>query len=625
MDVTAQERENSVRRTIGERGERARSKGETVSSEPMEHAPLLGSRSNGAVDDVEAGSPGGLHPSAKRQSRGMFQRAAVLSVAATLVLFGLVAMVSVRGERSFGVSTLGEEEFDARDDVDLDFVEDMDGGGSEGRWSGGGSGAIDAESAARAWDDAAPESQPSEARTETRTTVNEESDHSDTGGENTGASDDPTPWTNAPEETQAPEQGASEGSDANDGDEQSSSGDVSPSPTVGDAEPTGEPAPTATDTSPEWLPAPTQTAVVKATHGPNEWTFVSPNPKKQKLLRFSPCASPEEAFAQWTTTRLRDDCVVDTDNCQYCVWVNMFDSEYRMNDVVSLRGDNYKLTSHSILMRPEFIGTVLHRMLAQKPKGHDGGIRWGVDEREEAKYNYNFVKDAVGRMECAAPEADTLLLHMRAGDYVNDATKSQNSIDSAVDRMRNYVSTRPDIRRIEISAVLHFGMPDPDDAIYKDHPFQVLKSVDGEAVYAVNDDVLRKNGYAFTKMYEAAKLTGLSVEFSSHDDPDDDMCRYAKACHFMSATRTQGEADTLGTEFNRVSFGDLVGDLHLQLATCPQQRTLAESLEESWRSEGFGDAVDAYNSLGGDPRDTAATQGSGQLGERHWWSGRARR
>ena len=102
MDVTAEERENSVRCTIGERGERARSKGETVSSEPMEHAPLLGSRSNGAVDDVEAGSPGGLHPSAKRQSRGMFQRAAVLSVAATLVLFGLVAMVSVRGERSFG-------------------------------------------------------------------------------------------------------------------------------------------------------------------------------------------------------------------------------------------------------------------------------------------------------------------------------------------------------------------------------------------------------------------------------------------------------------------------------------------------------------------------------------------
>ena len=380
------------------------------------------------------------------------------------------------------------------------------------------------------------------------------------------------------------------------------------------------PAAPAADSGGDWLPAPQQVGAVKATHGPNAWTFVSPNPKKQKLLRFSPCASPEEAYSQWTTSRLRDDCVVDVDNCQYCVWVNMFDSEYRINDVVSLRGDNYKLTSHSILMRPEFIGTILHRMLAQKPKGADGGIRWGKDEREEAKYNYNFVKDAVSKMECAAPEADTLLLHMRAGDYVNDAQKSSTSIDSAIDRMRAYVSRRPDIRKIEISAVLHFGMPDPDDDIYKDHPFQVLKSVDGEAVYAVNDDVLRKNGYAFAKMYEAAKLTGLNVEFSSHDDPDDDMCRYAKACHFMSATRTQEEAGVLGTEFNRVSFGDLVGDLHLQLATCPPQRTLAESLEESWRAEGFGSAVDAYNELGGDPMAMNDGQGTGELGAKHWWS-----
>ena len=122
-------------------------------------------------------------------------------------------------------------------------------------------------------------------------------------------------------------------------------------------------------------------------------------------------------------------------------------------------------------------------------------------------------------------------------------------------------------------------------------------------------------------MYEAAKLTGLNVEFSSHDDPDDDMCRYAKACHFMSATRTQQEADVLGTEFNRVSFGDLVGDLHLQLATCPPQRTLAESLEESWRAEGFGSAVDAYNQLGGDPMAVNdGGQGTGELGGKHWWS-----
>ena len=574
-------------------------------SDPTESAPLLGDRPNAGAD-LEAGSS--IDPRVerqKRQSRGMLHRAAVLSVAATLVLFGCVAMASVRGERSLAASKLGDE-YDSREDVDLDFVAEFDGDAPGGGI--GGSEVSDPESAARAWDDAAPESQPVAT-----TAADSEEETDPLAAWNDGASD-PTPWKNVPE---GGEQGAGAAAEGGTSDEAAESdgrsdGDWFQTPTE-----EATPAAPAADSG-GWLPAPQQVGAVKATHGPNAWTFVSPNPKKQKLLRFSPCASPEEAYSQWTTSRLRDDCVVDVDNCQYCVWVNMFDSEYRINDVVSLRGDNYKLTSHSILMRPEFIGTILHRMLAQKPKGADGGIRWGKDEREEAKYNYNFVKDAVSKMECAAPEADTLLLHMRAGDYVNDAQKSSTSIDSAIDRMRAYVSRRPDIRKIEISAVLHFGMPDPDDDIYKDHPFQVLKSVDGEAVYAVNDDVLRKNGYAFAKMYEAAKLTGLNVEFSSHDDPDDDMCRYAKACHFMSATRKQEEADVLGTEFNRVSFGDLVGDLHLQLATCPPQRTLAESLEESWRAEGFGSAVDAYNELGGDPMAMNDGQGTGELGAKHW-------
>ena len=577
-------------------------------SDPTESAPLLGDRPNAGAD-LEAGSS--IDPRVerqKRQSRGMLHRAAVLSVAATLVLFGCVAMASVRGERSLAASKLGDE-YDSREDVDLDFVEEFDGDVLDGGI--GGSEVSDPGSAARAWDDAAPESQP------VATTAADSEDETDPLAAWNDGVKDPTPWKNVPEGGEqgagAAEGGASDEAAESDG---RSDGDWFQSPTTEEA----TPATAAADSDSGWLPAPQQVGAVKATHGPNAWTYVSPNPKKQKLLRFSPCASPEEAYSQWTTSRLRDDCVVDVDNCQYCVWVNMFDSEYRMNDVVSLRGDNYKLTSHSILMRPEFIGTILHRMLAQKPKGADGGIRWGKDEREEAKYNYNFVKDAVSKMECAAPEADTLLLHMRAGDYVNDAQKSSTSIDSAIDRMRAYVSRRPDIRKIEISAVLHFGMPDPDDDIYKDHPFQVLKSVDGEAVYAVNDDVLRKNGYAFAKMYEAAKLTGLNVEFSSHDDPDDDMCRYAKACHFMSATRTQEEAGVLGTEFNRVSFGDLVGDLHLQLATCPPQRTLAESLEESWRAEGFGSAVDAYNELGGDPMAMNDGQGTGELGAKHWWS-----
>ena len=411
----------------------------------------------------------------------MFRRAAVLSVAATLVLFGCVAMASVRGERSLAASKL--EMSTTREDVDLDFVEEFDGDALDGGI--GGSEVSDPRSAARAWDDAAPESQPVAT-----TAADSEEETDPLAAWNDGAKR-PDAVEERPRGRRAGRGRGDRGRDVRRGCRirRQVRRRLVPIPDDGGGDAGGAAADSGATGSPRpsrWARSRRRTV---PTRGPS-----CPEPEEAELLRFSPCASPEEAYAQWTTSRLRDDCVVDVDNCQYCVWVNMFDSEYRMNDVVSLRGDNYKLTSHSILMRPEFIGTILHRMLAQKPKGADGGIRWGKDEREEAKYNYNFVKDAVSKMECAAPEADTLLLHMRAGDYVNDAQKSSTSIDSAIDRMRAYVSRRPDIRKIEISAVLHFGMPDPDDDIYKDHPFQVLKSVDGEAVYAVNDDVLRKNG-----------------------------------------------------------------------------------------------------------------------------------
>ena len=94
-------------------------------SDPTESAPLLGDRPNAGAD-LEAGSS--IDPRVerqKRQSRGMLHRAAVLSVAATLVLFGCVAMASVRGERSLAASKLGDE-YDSREDVDLDFVEEFD-------------------------------------------------------------------------------------------------------------------------------------------------------------------------------------------------------------------------------------------------------------------------------------------------------------------------------------------------------------------------------------------------------------------------------------------------------------------------------------------------------------------
>ena len=76
--------------------------------------------------------------------------------------------------------------------------------------------------------------------------------------------------------------------------------------------------------------------------------LTTPNPKHVKTLAFSPCAKVNEQKARWTKSALKDQCVVNAAECEYCAWVLKYDSEYRVNDIVSLQGLNYKLTSQSL-------------------------------------------------------------------------------------------------------------------------------------------------------------------------------------------------------------------------------------------------------------------------------------
>ena len=47
------------------------------------------------------------------------------------------------------------------------------------------------------------------------------------------------------------------------------------------------------------------------------------------------------------------------------------------------------------------------------------------------------------------------------------------------------------------------------------------------------------------------------------------MCRYAKACHFMSADRVEFASNAqLGSAYSRNSFSDLLNDLHYNLKHC---------------------------------------------------------
>jgi hypothetical protein len=151
-------------------------------------------------------------------------------------------------------------------------------------------------------------------------------------------------------------------------------------------------------------------------------------------------------------------------------------------------------------------------------------------------------------------------VHIRAGDNLNDEFKNIPHIADAITQMQQYLVNRPYITRVELSSVLHFGVPAPDSRFtYNDGV--------GNA-YMMSDDALAKNGLILGHIYEAAKATGRDVWFSSTNDPDDDMCRYAKACHFLSASLSKEEMVTEGPMEQRLSFSELVRDLHVHLGTC---------------------------------------------------------
>ena len=284
-------------------------------------------------------------------------------------------------------------------------------------------------------------------------------------------------------------------------------------------------------------------------------------------LRFNPCKTDEPPYEkmEWSKGNVKDKCRVDAKQCAFCAWVLQFDSEYRVNDIVTCLGPTYKVAAEAVVNEAKFSGTILQRMLAAKGKKPDGTINWPADKFQEAKDNFKWMVEAVGQATCDIPDHRTLIVHIRAGDNLNDDFKNIPHIPAAIQQMKDYLKYRPYITRIELSSVLHFGVPAPDSQ------FQYNDGV-GDA-YTMSDEALRKNGLILGHFYEAALSTGRDVWFTSTNDPDKDMCRYAKACHFLTASLSKQEMMYEGPMEQRLSFSELVRDLHKHLSTCDAHDT----------------------------------------------------
>ena len=132
--------------------------------------------------------------------------------------------------------------------------------------------------------------------------------------------------------------------------------------------------------------------------------------------------------------------------------------------------------------------------------------------------------------------------------------------------MVEYAKAHPEIKRVEISGVLHFGVPPPDDPFYQSKGgYEVVKDDSGLPAYRLTDELLEKNGFVLNRFFREISSHGLEVWFTSSNNPDTDMCRYAKACHFMSADRVEFASNAqLGSAYSRNSFSDLLNELALQ-------------------------------------------------------------
>jgi hypothetical protein len=279
-------------------------------------------------------------------------------------------------------------------------------------------------------------------------------------------------------------------------------------------------------------------------------------------LRFNPCKTDDVQYEamEWSLANVGKRCQVDARKCAFCAWILQFDSEYRVNDIVTCLGPTYKTAAEAVVNEGKFSGTLLQRMLAAKGKKPDGTINWPADKFQEAKDNFAWMVEAVGAKTCDVPDHRTLIVHIRAGDNLNDDFKNIPHIPAAIQQMKDYLKYRPYITRVELSSVLHFGVPAPDSR------FQYNDGV-GDA-YRMTDDALRKNGLILGHFYEAALSTGRDVWFTSTNDPDDDLCRYAKACHFITASLSEDEMKFEHPMEERLSFSELTRDLHKHLSTC---------------------------------------------------------
>lgn len=291
--------------------------------------------------------------------------------------------------------------------------------------------------------------------------------------------------------------------------------------------------------------------------------IMSAGPRNQPLLSlFMRGNTVSENRLRFNTRAFLDTCQVRPQLNEFCVYVNTNDYYYRVSDL--MRNDDITEFPMSKVMTDElYAGTVLRTLNSNPAFGQADG---------EGRFSM-FLEEIRSR-ECEVYGDDTLLLHLRSGDSgwiargllgegkdedlsgvatkrssprasgIEGKARARASVETvdreveglgiidaeSIDDILGYLAQFPSIRRVIMRTTLHFGVPEEEDRGLVD-PVKYQFLIEN---YGVSDESLWGSNFMLHDVYSALTLAGYETWVTSHSNADQDVCEFAKACHFQS-------------------------------------------------------------------------------------------
>ena len=235
---------------------------------------------------------------------------------------------------------------------------------------------------------------------------------------------------------------------------------------------------------------------------------------------------PQQRVADWDTGLLDRCNAQQQESIHHQIFVLSQNSVYRVADIIRQKGARWKDGAAEIA-RPAWSASLLHRVL-----NATGGASASVKENTEVLYA------AVARMHCAAvSDNSTLVLHARMGDKEHIRAEYEPPL-------AEYIRQRS-IKAVEINVVFHYAPWGQEDSLAKSPK---LRARMGHLFHMTNASIVANARHLYDLIESVQGMGVAKVTISSSVSVDDNLCKFAHSCHFLS---TGGGFGEIALDINR--------------------------------------------------------------------------